>query len=58
MTEHRCFEIFILLAILVNTIVLACHHFMISDEEVDVQVAFNSSFVGLFTIEAVIKIIA
>ena len=57
-SQHKFFEVFILVAILTNTIVLANYYFMIPEDELKIQEFINYVFVGLFTIEAVIKIIA
>ena len=58
LTQHRFFEVLILLSILINTIVLACHHYMISDEKETTLNRINQVFVIIFTIEAVLKITA
>ena len=57
-TQHKSFEIVILIAILANTIIIGSYHFMISPEEEDTLIKLNIFFVILFTIEALIKIIA
>lgn len=57
-TEHKYFEIFILLCILLNTIVLACHHFMILESTEQIFGSINSFFIFIFALEAVLKLIA
>lgn len=57
-TEKRGFELFILGSILMNTVALASHHFMISEDAQNVITVLNAFFITIFTIEAVIKITA
>ena len=57
-TEHRYFEIFILICILCNTIVLACHYFMIPETTSLIFESINSFFISVFILEAVMKLIA
>lgn len=57
-TEKKGFEIFILASILINTIVLSSYHFMITQKHKIVIAGFNSLFVVIFLLEAVMKIIA
>ena len=57
-TQHKSFEIVILIAIVVNTIVIGSYHFMISEEEEETLHILNICFVVFFSIEACIKIIA
>ena len=57
-TQHKYFEIVILVAILTDTIIIGSYHFMISDEEVENLSTLNLFFLILFTLEAVMKIIA
>ena len=58
LTEHRCFEIVILVAILTNTVIIGSYHFMISEEYDNNLSLVNIGFVILFTIEAIMKIFA
>lgn len=57
-TQHKCFEVVILVAILIDTIIIGSYHFMLSDVEVENLSTLNLFFVILFTLEAVMKIIA
>ena len=57
-SQHKWFDVLTLVAILINTIALANYYFMIPDDEIRTQELLNYFFVGLFTIEAIIKIIA
>ena len=57
-TEKRGFELFILSSILVNTVVLGSHHFMIEDDAVQIIQSINFFFVSVFTLEALMKIVA
>ena len=57
-TQHKIFEIIILIAILSNTIVIGTYHFMITPESESTLNSLNIFFITLFTIEAIIKIIA
>ena len=57
-TQHKSFEIVILIAIVVNTIIIGSHHFMISEEEEENLTILNICFLVFFLIEALIKIIA
>ena len=57
-TQHKIFEIIILIAILSNTIVIGTYHFMITTESESTLNSLNIFFITLFTIEAIIKIIA
>ena len=58
LTQHRFFEMLILFAILVNTVVLASHHFMMSDDKIETFRKINLFFISFFTLEAVLKITA
>ena len=57
-TNSKYFEIFILISIMINTVALASHHFMISQSATKVIESLNSFFVAVFSLEAVIKLIA
>lgn len=52
------FEVFIMVCILLNTAVLACHWIDMSDTAVLVISVLNMTFNGIFTVEAIIKIYA
>lgn len=58
MTEHRAFDTFIMVCILANTFVLGFNWYMQPQEIKDVLEIFNYAFIVIFTIEAVVKIIA
>ena len=57
-TQHKIFEIIILIAIISNTIVIGTYHFMITPESEKTLDSLNIFFIIFFTIEAIIKIIA
>lgn len=56
--KSNVFEIFIMVCILINTIVLACHWLNMSSTAVTVIYWLNMSFNFIFTIEAIVKIYA
>ena len=57
-TESRSFDTFIMVCILGNTFVLGFVWYMQSQGFKDVLEIFNYAFVVIFTIEAILKIIA
>ena len=57
-TEHRNFDTFILICILANTFVLGFNWYMQPQSYKDVLEIFNYTFMIIFTIEAICKIIA
>lgn len=57
-TEHKIFKILILIAIAINTISLSIHYFMMPEQIESIQKLSILFFIGLFTIEATMKIIA
>ena len=58
LTERRSFEVFILVAILIDTIQLAYFYFMITPEETHFLMIVERGFFALFCLEALLKIIA
>jgi len=58
LTEHSYFDTFIMVCILANTFVLGFVWYMQSQDILDVLNVFNYAFMIIFTIEAVLKIIA
>lgn len=58
LVKSNAFEIFIMVCILINTMVLACHWLNMSSTAVTVIYWLNMSFNFIFTIEAVVKIYA
>ena len=56
MIEHKNFEAFILVAIIIDSIQLAYYYFMIPTEELTVVMVIDRFFFSLFSLEAAIKI--
>ena len=57
-TEHKHFDLFIMVCILLNTFVLGFNWYMQPQIYKDVLEIFNYAFMVIFTIEAILKIIA
>ena len=58
MTEHRYFDLFIMICILANTFILAFNWYMQPESyETPIDIC-NYTFMVIFTIEAIVKIIA
>ena len=57
-TEHKHFDLFIMICILLNTFVLGFNWYMQPQIYKDVLEIFNYAFMVIFTIEAILKIIA
>mmetsp|Transcript_30932 Transcript_30932/g.38234 ORF Transcript_30932/g.38234 Transcript_30932/m.38234 type:complete len:218 (-) Transcript_30932:1702-2355(-) len=57
-TEHRNFDLFIMICILGNTFVLGFNWYMQPQGYKDVLEIFNYAFMIIFTIEAILKLIA
>lgn len=49
---------FILLCIVLNTGVLASHYYDMSQEIIEIFEKVNYTFMGIFTVEAIIKLVA
>ena len=47
-----------MVAILINTVILACYYFMIPDDELELLNTIDGVFIAVFTIETIMKIIA
>ena len=58
MTENRPFEVIMFLSILLNTLILAYYHFMITEDEHETLMTLDKIFIIIFTLEAVLKITA
>jgi len=58
LTEHRFFDTFIMICILANTVVLGFVWYMQSQGIKDVLEVLNYCFMAIFTVEAIVKIIA
>jgi len=58
LTNHNLFDSFIIICILLNTLVLACSWYDQSEMIKGVLVNINYVFMAIFTIEAVLKLIA
>ena len=58
LSESKNFDLFIMICILANTFVLAFNWYMQPKSYKDVLEIFNYTFMVIFTIEAIIKIIA
>lgn len=58
LTEHRNFDMFIMICILANTFVLGFNWYTQPQSYKDVLEIFNYTFMIIFTVEAVVKIIA
>lgn len=56
--SHNCFEIFIFVCICLNTIVLALVWYGISEKVVETLEILNYAFTTIYTLEAIIKIVA
>ena len=57
-TEHRFFDMFIMICILANTFILGFNWYMQPDTYKDPIEIINYIFMAIFTIEAIVKIIA
>ena len=57
-TEKKAFEYAILISILINTVLLGSYHFMMDEYWEGTINFFNSFFISVFAIEAIMKIIA
>ena len=57
-TEHKTFDIFILVCIFLNTIGLACYYFMMPHYQIMLLNRINFAFIFIFAIESIMKIIA
>ena len=58
LTEHRNFDMFIMICIIANTFVLGFNWYMQPQSYKDVLEVFNYTFMVIFTVEALVKIIA
>ena len=58
LTEHKKFDLFIMICILANTFILAFNWYMRPDSYEDPIQVINYIFMAIFTIEAIVKIIA
>ena len=57
-TEHHCFESFIMVCIIANTVVLGFSWYMQSQGLIDIRDSINYAFMVIFTLEATVKVIA
>ena len=58
LTEHRFFDLFIMICILANTFILGFNWYMQPESYKDPIEVINYIFMAIFTIEAIVKIIA
>mmetsp|Transcript_3694 Transcript_3694/g.3629 ORF Transcript_3694/g.3629 Transcript_3694/m.3629 type:complete len:87 (+) Transcript_3694:149-409(+) len=56
--NHRYFEVIILICIILNTLVLTIHWYEMPDTVANAVTFLNYTFAYIFTIEAIIKIVA
>jgi CHASE3 domain sensor protein len=57
-SNSQIFEMFILVCIVLNTAVLACAYYQMPQELIDAFEKVNYTFMAIFTVEAIIKLIA
>jgi hypothetical protein len=58
LTNHPCFDHFIMSCIILNTIILATQYYQMPQHVLDVFEKINYVFMIIFTVEAIVKLIA